>query len=335
MQTGNLPDTELGHGDYTLEISILIATHSRPDSLAATLQSLAECTLGEGEFNVIVCDNADDERTRDICARFADELSVEYLVERTPGKNNALNAGLRIANGELLLFTDDDVLVREDWIRSMWKAANSYPENNIFGGQVLPIWPVDFPTYLRESQYRGICFAIVDLDLATGPSHDFAPFGPNIGIRRTVFDRGLRYNPEVGPTQESYIMGSETSLIRELKKLGEVPVFVSDSSVNHRVRPEQASISWLVGRGIRYGRMLEFRAAAEFKGTGWSGPFPAWIIRQLATEALAGLIRFLAADKKGSFEAVFRASITWGRLHQFRLSSKAVEMKPAKPSENS
>lgn len=300
-----------------MDISILIATYRRPDSLAATLRSVVTCAFRTDDFQVIVCDNAGDERTRGVCDRFSDEMPLEYLVETAPGKNNALNAGLKLATGELLLFTDDDVLVGTNWMSSMWEAANDYPRHNVFGGPVLPEWPENFPTYLRESRYRGVCFGIVNLDAVTGPDPDFSPFGTNMGVRRTVFDAGMQYNPDIGPTRGSYIMGSETSLVRELTKHGDVPVYVSGSSVIHRIRPEQASLGWLLGRGTRYGRMLAYRSAAAARVAGHSKRFPRWIVREMATGIIASGARLLAADRKGSFEVAFQVSISWGRLRQY------------------
>lgn len=255
-----------------------------------------------------MCDNAGDEATRKVCDTYASRMRVRYLVETASGKNHALNAGLALACGELLMFTDDDVFADEGWLAAAWRAAESFPDSNVFGGPVIPDWPEHFPAYLRESRYRGVCFSILEEEHVTGPTADFFPFGTNMGVRRSVFDSGMRYNTAVGPSQTSYIMGSETSLVRELADQGEVPVFVRDSSVRHRIRPEQASYRWLMSRGVKYGRMLAYRDPPT--------AFPRWLLRELAGRSAASASRMLVGDRTRSFEASFEAAIAWGKLRQ-------------------
>lgn len=277
---------------------------------------MADCEYRAGEFEIIVCDNAGDDQTRTVCESFSSQMSIRYLVEKTPGKNHALNAGLEVATGELLLFTDDDVLVDQGWMSSMWNAAISYPRNDIFGGRILPVWPNKFPLYLRENRYSAICFGVLNGRGATKPAPDFIPFGANLGLRRSVFDTGLRYDPEVGPRRGSYMMGSETDLISRLTRSGQVPVYVNDSSVQHRIRPEQASLRWLLGRGTRYGRRLWYKSTSAARTSGYPESFPLWLAKEMVKDLTTAVVRLLVGNRKGSFEAVFEVSIAWGKVRQ-------------------
>jgi glycosyltransferase involved in cell wall biosynthesis len=243
-----------------------------------------------------------------VCDDFASRMSLQYLVETAPGKNSALNSGIELASGRLLLFTDDDVFVDRDWMSAMLAAADDFPGHDVFGGRVLPDWPDDFPAYLRESRYTGVCFSILDGGEHTGPVKSFYPFGTNMGVRRSVFDSGVRYDTAVGPSQASYIMGSETSLVRTLAAKGQAPVYVGGSSVVHRVRPEQASLRWLLGRGVRYGRMLAYRDPAD--------AYPRWLIREMAGRSLDAAWRMAKGDRTAGFEAAFEVAIARGKLLQ-------------------
>lgn len=244
----------------------------------------------------------------DVCDAFASRMSLQYLVETASGKNSALNSGIELASGRLLLFTDDDVFVDRDWMNAMQEAADDFPGHDVFGGRVLPDWPDDFPAYLRESRYAGVCFSILDRGEHTGPARGFYPFGTNMGVRRSVFDSGVRYDTAVGPSQASYVMGSETSLVRTLAARGQVPVYVGGSSVIHRVRPEQASLRWLLGRGVKYGRMLAYRDPAD--------TYPRWLIREMAGRSLDAALNLVKGNRTASFEAAFEASIARGKLLQ-------------------
>lgn len=269
---------------------------------------MVNCRFDADDFEVIVCDNADDEATMRVCDEFASRMSLQYLVETGPGKNTALNSGIELAAGRLLLFTDDDVFVDREWLNAMQEAADDFPGHDVFGGRVLPDWPVGFPAYLRESRYTGVCFSILDRGDQRGPVKNFYPFGTNLGVRRSVFDSGIRYDTAVGPGQGSYVMGSETSLVRTLVARGQVPVYVGGSSVVHRVRQEQGSLRWLLGRGVRYGRMLAYREPA--------GAYPRWLIREMAGRSMDAALYLLKGDRTASFEAAFEVAIARGKLLQ-------------------
>lgn len=307
------PAVTFGPWSLFLKISIVIATFRRAASLSGTLRSIAATRFPSEDIQVVVADNADDTDTRRLCERYASRFPLAYVVETAPGKNSALNAALPRATGDLLLFTDDDVEVRPDWLTEMRDAARRWPEHAVFGGKVLPIWPSACPPHLRDRRYLGMCFSVLDSTDAEGPSLGFTPFGPNMAIRRQIFDAGVRFNPRVGPRQASYIMGSETELVWQLKNQGSVPVYVPRSIVRHRIRPEQFTDRWLLGRAFRYGRLVELRRRAAEGGGGW----PALrnvpeLVRSAARAGVAAARR----DRKARFDCLMDMATSWGMIYQ-------------------
>ena len=73
-------------------------------------------------------------------------------------------------------------------------------------------------------------------------------------VRRRVFDKGLRFNPDIGPTGSNYAMGSELEFLRRASNAGYTAVYVPSALVYHQIRPEQLSHSWLYGRAFRLAR---------------------------------------------------------------------------------
>jgi glycosyltransferase involved in cell wall biosynthesis len=101
--------------------SIIICTCNRADDLRQTLASLSHLHVSEDvTAEVIVVDNASTDHTADVvrsCELPA--FSVHYVHEARRGKGNAYNAGIAAAQGEILLFTDDDVRLPPEWIDGM------------------------------------------------------------------------------------------------------------------------------------------------------------------------------------------------------------------------
>ncbi len=305
----------------SVPISVLIATYHRPVLLERTLKSIFESDLRQEAVQLIVVDNADDAETARICGalqrRGPANLTLIRLVEGKPGKNAALNRGLEQAAGDLILFTDDDVLVDPGWVRSMAAAARRWPQHVYFGGRVLPAWPGEPPAWLRESRYLSVCFTAMDRDDPEGPIATFVPFGPNMAVRRAVFDEGVRYDDAVGPTPESsYVMGSEAELTRRLKARGHQPVYVPKSVVHHIVRPEQLRLRWLMGRSVRYGRSVAHKAIQEGRAT--PGRAPAHLARESLEAAVSAAANLFRGRRQEAFDRIMDAGAAFGRIKQLR-----------------
>jgi GT2 family glycosyltransferase len=96
------------------DVSFVVPTFRRPDALAPTLDALAKLDYPADRYEVIVVDNADDEATAWVVRS---RPRVRYEVERKPGAAAARNRGARMAEGRLLIFCDDDILVEPDHVR--------------------------------------------------------------------------------------------------------------------------------------------------------------------------------------------------------------------------
>ena len=305
------------------DVSVLIATCRRAELLELALGSLARSTLPPDRFEVIVADNADDPATREACARAGAALPVRYAAAPGGGKNAALNQALPLARGELLVFSDDDIDAAPDWLAETRAGAERWPDHVLFGGRVLPAWPGPFPAHLRESRYLGVCFSVLDKDLVEGPHPAFNPFGPNMAVRRVIFDRGVRFNEQVGPRQGLYIMGSETDLIRRLKAMGHEAVYLPRSVVRHRIRPEQLSPRWLLSRGFRYGRKLAYEQEHRTRpAKAWAG-VPRWLYRTLAQQGLRAGAALLRPNPGRRLDEALDLSVSLGMFYQYRHSMGA------------
>lgn len=96
------------------EISVLLATHGRPDTLVRALESLAEQTLAPERFEVEVVINGPSGDTPEIVDRFARAhpgLNLRVLESSRPGVAHARTLGLWAARGAYMTILDDD-----DWV---------------------------------------------------------------------------------------------------------------------------------------------------------------------------------------------------------------------------
>ncbi len=116
-QTAAPEPAETWQAQGPASISVVVCTRDRPDSLRKTLNSVlaAECD----DFEVVVVDNAP---ATDGTCRVVDELNdprLRYVCEPLPGLSRARNRALAEARGEIVAFTDDDVVVDPGWLSAL------------------------------------------------------------------------------------------------------------------------------------------------------------------------------------------------------------------------
>ena len=183
-----------------MRFSILIATYNRAAMLADTLGSLARLRCA-APWEVIVIDNDSPDDTRSVVEHAAPGFPVplRYVFEREQGRSAALNHGFRLANGEILVTTDDDVRVEPDWLHHIDHALTAL-DCDYVGGRVTPLFeepalPAWFP------QQPGLLWGVIAL-LDYGPTPvrfgTRVPLGVNMAIRRDAVERTGGFDPTIG-----------------------------------------------------------------------------------------------------------------------------------------
>ncbi len=115
--------------------TVAVCTRERVDELPACLDSLLKLTYPEVEL--LVVDNAPFSPATERLVRSSYE-QVRYVCEPRPGLNWARNRAIREATGEIIAYTDDDVIVEEGWLSAL-AATFEDPEVMATTGLVLPL----------------------------------------------------------------------------------------------------------------------------------------------------------------------------------------------------
>jgi GT2 family glycosyltransferase len=95
-------------------LSVITVTHNRRELLLKKAASLGKQTLAPEQFEWVVCINHDVDGSKAALEALALPFGVKLLeFSSLQGSSLARNACVRLAAGELLYFSDDDVLVPE------------------------------------------------------------------------------------------------------------------------------------------------------------------------------------------------------------------------------
>ncbi|PWT75026.1 MAG: glycosyl transferase family 2 [Chloroflexi bacterium] len=117
-------------------ITVIVATRERPEYLAACLDSLARQEYRE--YEVIVVDNDPVTGNTEGLMQHRVETNLRYAREPQRGLGAAHNRGLRLADGQIIAFTDDDVVTDRYWLRELAQGFQANTNVGCVTGLILP-----------------------------------------------------------------------------------------------------------------------------------------------------------------------------------------------------
>ena len=223
-------------------MSVIVATRERPASLEACLRTLL--AVDYPAFEVLVVDNAPATRvTEELVERLGGPAS-RYLVEPRPGASRARNLGAREAAGEVLAFTDDDVLADSQWLRGLVRGFGRAPGVACVTGLV--------PSAELETEFQLLFDSRVSWGTSCEPRlydldenrhidslYPYIPgalgTGANFALTRRAFQSLGGFDEALGPGRPA--LGGE-----------DLDLFVRVLLARHRVAYEPSGLVWHVHR---------------------------------------------------------------------------------------
>jgi glycosyltransferase involved in cell wall biosynthesis len=119
-----------------VDLSVVIATHNRPDKLAATVACLMAQRVASFTYEIIV---VDDGSVRPVSLLESEgETRCTLIRLEGMGRSAARNAGALVASGDILVFIDDDITVKSDFLPSHLVAQREWAGSIAVGSVLLP-----------------------------------------------------------------------------------------------------------------------------------------------------------------------------------------------------
>jgi glycosyltransferase involved in cell wall biosynthesis len=305
----------------TTDISVVLATYNRASSLGTTLQSFAALTVPlDLSWELLVIDNNSTDHTREVIEDFACKATfrVRYLWERSQGRSAALNCGIAAAEGDIIAFTDDDVLLHANWLSSL-KHTFSRCDCAAVAGRVIPAWNHPKPDWLEMAGQ----FAVVNFDLGAELKQiNVPPLGANSAFRKEVFEKYGLFRLDLGVRGSKHtITCDDTDFGNRLIRAGEKIIYDPEAIIYHPVDPKRTTkkyfISWYYYNGVSLTRT----AGLTEVGSSYFG-VPRWYFRDLLSNIAASLFTF---DGKRRFQKKLQVAKSVGTIvESYRLAHNKV-----------
>ena len=217
----------------SLKVTVAIPTYNRADFLRQTLAGLTTQQFPRDHFEILVLDNNSTDHTRAVVAEFATARPApRYLLEPQQGLDYARNRAIAEARGEIIVFGDDDILVRPDWLAQMAVPLLADPAQKIgaVGGEVIPVFPDGLPPWVAE-WHSPLAFR---RDL--GPIEArHSPMGANLAFPRWVFEQLGLFHTALDRAAGTYFSGGDSEMIRRVRSAGHEVWFAPGAAVQHQM----------------------------------------------------------------------------------------------------
>jgi cellulose synthase/poly-beta-1,6-N-acetylglucosamine synthase-like glycosyltransferase len=275
-------------------ISIVIPTNfARPDQLQRCAARLAE--LDYPDYEVIIVDN------RPGGGQEAEFPGARVIREPVPGISAARNRGIDVATGEIIAFTDDDVLVDRRWLRAIGERFASEPDLAALSGIVMPL-ELETSAQVMYEQFgncleRGLApltfelsgrFQVVRRVPGTGSErvgslYKMGEFGQgaNMAFRADALRARGGFDEALGTGTPTH-GGEDLTMLVELLVTGHRLAYEPGAIIHHSHRATMEELErQLHGYGIGFTAMLTGLAVRNpWHFVGLAGVIPAWLKTQ-------------------------------------------------------
>ena len=238
-------------------ITVVVCTRNRVESLELCLSSLLN--LEYPNVEIIIIDNAPaDYSTKNFVKNFSSEII--YISEPIQGLSWARNRAIKESSGEIIAFTDDDVVVDKLWLNEITNVFLKEPDTMAVTGLVVPY---ELETYSQQlfEIYGGFGRGF------ERKTYQWAPFnkekaskyfggtgkcgtGANMAFRKKIFNEIGFFNPALGvgtPTNG----GEDLEFFFRVIKAGFPLVYEPNAVVRHRHRKSYQELkNQLTNNGI-------------------------------------------------------------------------------------
>ena len=239
-----------------MELSVIVSTYNRIDDLQRLIGSLLEQNISKSiAWEIVISNNGSTDGTGEVIESLVNTSSIpiRYIYQPQKAKSYGLNAAMRAAKGNILAFTDDDIIVPVDWVQNILDYINNNPNASCIGGPVVLYNKEDKDISVRTSKsYSVYC------------KEDFNPvyipiIGCNMILTRALVESVGFYDVKFGPG--SYIgSGDDLDYLYRVVDSGFTLQYVPDILVFHNhgrknlVDVSKVKKRYMIGRGAFYSK---------------------------------------------------------------------------------
>jgi len=213
--------------------TIIVATKNRAPMIQALLDNMREVAgLERIRPQIIVGDNNSKDGTWELLKKTAETfpLPIKLLKVKRPGKSAVLNDAVRVADGRILVFLDDDVIPDRQWLEASERffSQNTY---HVGQGKIQLQSPDANDPQVQKLVQRFRTIPYVEYAKTTDRVHSLT--GANFAVRRDALERVGPFDERLGPGASG--TSEDIELARRFTRAGIGIGYMQEAIAYHRV----------------------------------------------------------------------------------------------------
>jgi cellulose synthase/poly-beta-1,6-N-acetylglucosamine synthase-like glycosyltransferase len=301
-------------------ISVIIATYNGELVLPKTLQALCLLEIPSQGVEFIIVDNASTDNTAKILAEYVNKLPLTPLYEEKQGKSYAIGKGIAQSQGELVLFSDDDVIPDKKWLVSYQESSEKQTEHSVFMGQIRPYWLAKAPAWLIRLSDEGRACGCTSLERVEGPAQVSWAKGANFCVRKEVLDK-ISFRTDLWVAGGNSAGGEDTDFVKKASEAGYKLWFAPEASLQHIIKPHEMTVRGMWIRYFRIGRSIAaINPEDKFQGPLIFG-YPRWIVFNVLKKFISLLLNILRYNPYTRISKLMEIAIICGQQYQAKHSN--------------
>jgi glycosyltransferase involved in cell wall biosynthesis len=300
-------------------LTVAILTYNRSARLRETLAGVVRQDYPAGRWEVLVIDNNSTDDTAAVVAEFAGRSPApRHVREPKQGLDFARNRAIAEAQGDVIVFADDDILVEPHWLTELGRPFEADFSAGIgaVGGEVIPVFPDGLPPWVAE-WHSPLAFRA---DAGPLPARH-SPMGANLAIRRAVFALLGGFHTALDRAAGNYFSGGDAEMIRRIRGAGLAVWFAPAAAVRHQMPASRTTFRYASRHAFDSARSRVIDRAGQSGNYGYlASRFVANLVKALGCglQALFWLIGFQTGRAK---KALVRGWRCCGYLYQIPRSA--------------
>ena len=244
-----------------IRYSIAICTYNRAELLRTTLRSLEQVVgIDAADVEVVIVDNNSTDDTPQVLLHPTGRLRLIVVQESQQGHCFARNRAVAQAQGEVILWTDDDVQFDRHWLAEYRQVIQEDHASSFWGGPIQPKFLDPAPKWIQENWKRlGGCFAARDL----GPTPrvldaEHLPYGANFAVRRDLCQQ-FPFDIQLGRKGNAVVGEDERDFLLRLLQQGHAGRWVPTAKIEHLIPKSRATLQYVAQYFAGQARVQAYR----------------------------------------------------------------------------
>lgn len=217
-------------------------------------------SLSADLYEVIVVNNASTDNTKNVIEELNHNRSKKlvYIDETRLGLHHARHAGASIAQGDILVFCDDDIVASQGWLDAIFQSFSD-EKVGLVTGKISPCYEVEPPCWIEflwtETRHgRSLGFlSLLDMGDKTKEIPPTYCYGCNFSIRKKILYECRGFNPDGMPQELICFRGDgETALAMAASRHYKI-VYNPQASIKHYIPKSRMTIDYICKRAFNQG----------------------------------------------------------------------------------